>query len=89
MEDYDFLQYIVSRCLPDMSDEQDDQYICVSYHKWVLEVNPENLCVPYFVNNRCVNAGAKFLKAPQEKLQYVCTCCHHLLFLKTVLSFLF
>ena len=39
------------------------------------------------MNNRCGNASAKFLKALQEKLQYVCTCCHHLLFLKTVVPF--
>ena len=46
MEDYDFSQYIVSRCLPDTRDEQDEQYICVSCHKRLLEANPENLCVP-------------------------------------------
>ena len=39
------------------------------------------------MNNRCVNAGAKFLKALQEKPQYVCTCCHRLLFHKTVVPF--
>ena len=87
VEDYDFSQYIVSSCLPDTSDEQDDKYICVSCHKRLLESNSENLCVPYFVNNRCVNAGAKFLKALQEKPQYVCTCCHRLLFHKTVVPF--
>ena len=53
----------------------------------IVEANPENVTVAYFVNNRCVNAGAKFLKALQEKPQYVCTCCHHLLFHKTVVPF--
>ena len=87
MEDHDFSQYIVSRCLPDTSDEGDDKYICILCHKRLVEANPENVSLPYFVNNRCVNAGAKFLKALQEKLQYVCTCCHHLLFHKTVVPF--
>ena len=87
IEDYDFSHYIVSRCLPDTSDEGDDKYICISCHKRLVEANPENVSVPYFVNNRCVNAGAKFLKALQEKPQYVCTCCHRLLFQKTVVPF--
>ena len=82
MEDYDFWQYIVSRCLPDTSDEGDVKYICISCHKRLVEAIPENVSVPYFVNNRCVNAGAKFLKALQEKPQYVCICCHCLLFHK-------
>ena len=87
MDDYDFSQYIVSRCLPDVNGEQDDNFICLSCHKKLQETNDENALVPYHVKNKCVTAAANFLKALQEKPEYVCTCCHHLLFHKTVQPF--
>ena len=87
VKDYYFSQYIVSRCIPDTSDDENNKYIRISCHKVVVEANPENMSVPYFVKNRCVNAGVKFLKALQEKPQYLCTCCHRILFHKTVVPF--
>ena len=49
VEDYDFSQYIVSRCRPDTSDDENDKYICISCHKRLVEANPENRSVLYFV----------------------------------------
>ena len=87
MDDYDFSQYIVAQCLPDVSGKQDDKFICCSCHKKLQETNDENALVPYHVKNKCVTAAANFLKTLQEKPEYVCTCCHQMLFCKTVQSF--
>ena len=43
--------------------------------------------LPYYGEHLCVKAGANFLKALQEKPKFVCTCCHHMLFHKTVKPF--
>ena len=88
MDEYDFKQYIVSRCLPDVSDEQDDpKYICLSCDKTLHLTDNENPIVPYHVKDKCLIAAAKFMKLLLEKPEYVCTCCHHLLFRKTVKKF--
>ena len=40
MDEYDFNQYIVSRCLPDVSDENNDsKYICLSCDKTLQITN--------------------------------------------------
>ena len=39
------------------------------------------------MKNKCVISGANFMKSLQEKPEYVCTCCHHLLFKNTVKVF--
>ena len=88
MDEYDFKQYIVSRCLPDVSDKQDDmKYICLSCDKTLHITDNENPIVPYHVKDKCLIAAAKFMKLLLEKPEYVCTCCHHLLFRKTVKKF--
>ena len=85
MDEYDFKQYIVSRCLPDVSHEQDDpRYICLSCDKTLHITDNENPVVPYHIKDKCLIAAAKFMKLLLEKPEYVCTCCHHLLFKKTV-----
>ena len=84
MDDFDFSQYIVSQCLPNINDEEDDKFICLSCHKNLQETNNEHALVPYHVKNKCVTAAANFLKSLQEKPEYVCTCCHHLLYHKTI-----
>ena len=86
MDDYDFRQYIVSRCLPDVSYEE-DKFICQSCHKTLQKTTNEDPIVPYYINNPCVNAAKNFLKSLKEKPEYVCTCCHHLLFRKSVKHF--
>ena len=88
IDEYDFKQYIVSRCLPDVSDETDDpKYICLSCHKTLQITDNENPIVPYHVKNKCLIAAAKFMKLLLEKPEYVCTCCHRMLFRKTVKKF--
>ena len=77
MNEYDFKQYIVSRCLPDVSDEQHDvKYICLSCDKTLHITDNENPIVPYHVKDKCLVAAAKFMKLLLEKPEYVCTCCH-------------
>ena len=88
MDEYDFKQYIVSRCLPDVSHQQDDpKYICLSCDKTLCITDNENPVVPYHVKDKCLIAAAKFMKLLLDKPEYVCTCCHHLLFKKTVKKF--
>ena len=80
-----FKQYIVSRCLPDVSCEQDDpKYICLSCDKTLCITDNENPVVPYHIKDKCLIAAAKFMKLLLEKPEYVCTCCHCLLFRKTL-----
>ena len=38
-------------------------------------------------NNPHAIAGTNFLKALNKRPEYVCTCCHHMLFHKTVRLF--
>ena len=78
MDEYDFKQYIVSRCLPDVNCEQDDQkYICLlSSDKTLHITDNENPVVLYHIKDKCLIAAAKFMKLLLEKPEYVCTCCH-------------
>ena len=64
-----------------------DIYICLSCDKALQNTSNENPIVPYHVKNKCVISGANFMKSLQEKPEYVCTCCHHLLFKNTVKVF--
>ena len=43
--------------------------------------------LPYHGRYPNVKAGTNFLKSLQEMPQFVCTCCHHMLFNKTVKPF--
>ena len=62
-------------------------YICASCDKRLKETTNENPVLPYYV--KCPNAvaGANFLKALNQRPEYGCTCCHHMLFCKTVQLF--
>ena len=40
--------------------------------------------LPYYGRYPNVKAGTKFLKSHQEMPKFVCICCHHILFHKTV-----
>ena len=88
MDEYDFKQYIVSRCLPHVSDEPDDpKYICLSCHKTLQITDNENPVVPYHIEDKCLIAAAKFMKLLLEEPEHVCTCCHCLIFRNTVKNF--
>ena len=43
--------------------------------------------LPYYGKYPNAVAGANFLKALNQRPEYVCTCCHHMLFCKTVQLF--
>ena len=84
MDENDFSQYIVSQCLPDVNAEEDNKFISLSCHKKLQETNDENAFVPYHVKNNSLTSAANFLKALQDKPKYVCSCCHRMMFYKTV-----
>ena len=86
--DYDFSNFVVSQCLPHVRDCEDEQkYICLSCHKRLTETNNDNIMLPYHGRYPNVKAGTNFLKSLQEMPQFVCTCCHRMLFNKTVKPF--
>ena len=47
----------------------------------------KNPVLPYYGKYLHAVAGANFLKALNQRPEYVCTCCHHILFHKTVQLF--
>ena len=87
--DYDFTYFVVSQCLQYISNSvHEEQYIsCTSCDKGLKETSDENPVLPYHA--KCSNAvtGAKFLKALNQRPEYVSTCSHHMLFRKTVQQF--
>ena len=86
--DYDFTNFVVSQCLQHVANSvYDKQYICLSCHKILTETSDENPIVPHHAKYPHVVTGANFLKALNQRPEYVCTCCHHMLFCKTVQQF--
>ena len=86
---YDFTSFVVSQCLGHVSNpaNNEDQYICTSCDKRLKETSNENPVLPYYGKYQHAVAGANFLKALNQRAEYVCTCCHHILFCKTVQLF--
>ena len=86
---YDFRSFVVSECLQHVSHSanNEDQYICTSCDKRLQETSNENPVLPYYGKYSHAVAGANFLKALNKRPEYVCTCCHHMLFCKTVQLF--
>ena len=83
---YDFTSFVVSQCLGHVSNptNNEDQYICTSCDKRLKETSNEKPLLPYYGKYPHVVAGANFLKALNQGPECVCTCCHHMLFCKTV-----
>ena len=79
-DEYDFKQFVVLQCLGWCISETDSSYICLSCHTALTRTNIEKSVVPYHIKEGKVRDG--------EKPEYVCTCCHQLLFCKTVRNFL-
>ena len=52
-----------------------------------VSYSDENPVVPYYAKYPNAVTGANFLKALNQRLEYVCTCCHCMLFHKTVQQF--
>ena len=55
--------------------------------KDLQETSNENPVLPYYGKYPHAVAGTNFLKALNKRPEYVCTCCHHMLFCKTVRLF--
>ena len=86
--DYDFTNFVVSRCLQHVSNSvHDEQYICSSCDKILKVTSYENPAVPHDAKYPNAVTGANFLKALNQRPEYVCTCCHCTLFHKTVQQF--
>ena len=85
--DYDITN-VVLQCLGHVSNSaHEEQYICALCDKRLKETSNENPVVPYYAKYPNAVAGANFLKALNQRPEYVCTCCHHMLFHKTVQQF--
>ena len=86
--DYDFTNFGVSKCLGHVSNSaHEEQYICALCDKRLKETTNENPVVSYYLKYPKAVTGANFLKALNQRPEYVCTCCHHMLFCKTVQQF--
>ena len=86
--DYDFTSFVVSQCLGHVSNSGNaEQYICASCDKRLKETTNENPVLPYYEKYPNAVAGANFLKALNQRPEYVCTCCHCMLYHKTVQLF--
>ena len=86
--DYDFTKFVVSQCLWHVSNSiHEEQYTCASCDKRLKETSDENPLLPYYAKYPNAVMGANFLKALNQRLEYVCTCCHHMLFHKTLQQF--
>ena len=81
--------FVVSQCLQHVSHSANnqDQYICTSCNKRLQETSNENPVLPYYGKYPHAVVGTNFLKALNKRPEYVCTCCHHMLFRKTVQLF--
>ena len=56
-------------------------------YKILKETSYENPVVPDYAKYPNAVSGANVLKALNQRPEYVCTCCHRILFCKTVQQF--
>ena len=62
-------------------------FICNVCEMCLSKTNNISASVPIYSCHPIARSGAQFLKALQEKPEYICTCCHHLLFQRSVAWF--
>ena len=86
-ENYDFSNFVVSACVLDDVQGGNQMYICNSCSKTLCQTSVENPIVPVHMKDKIIRAGALFLKALNDRPEFVCTCCHRMLFHKTVRKF--
>ena len=80
--------FVVLQCLQYVSNSvHEEQYICSSCDKILKETSDENPVVPYYAKYPNAVMGANILKALNQRPEYVSTCCHGMLFHKTVEQF--
>ena len=88
--DNDFTNCVVSQCLGHVSNSaHQEQYICALYDKRLKETSNENPVLPYYAKYPNAVVEANFLKALNQRPEDMCTCCHCMLFCKTVQQFNF
>ena len=79
---------MVPRCLNNITYPEGEQsHICLSCDKQMKATSNVQPLMPYHGDYDSVVAGSRFLKAPQDIPQYVCTCCHQLLLCRNVHPF--
>ena len=70
--DYDFTCFVVSQCLGHISNSaHEDQYMCASCDKRLKETSNEIPVLPYYEKYPNVVAGAKFMKAINQRPECV------------------
>ena len=84
---YDFSQFVVARCIPFLPADDSTSYICMSCHMKLCNTTTTNPSVPKFVTDPLVVHGCNFLRSLTEFPSFPCTCCHRMLFEKTVRRF--
>ena len=83
--DYDFTNFDVLQHLGHVSNSaHEEQYICTLCNKRLKETSNENPVLPYYTKYPNTVTGATFLKALNQRPEYVCTYCHCMLFHKIV-----
>ena len=83
---YDFRSFVVSQCLGHVSHpvNNEDQYICTSCDKRLQERSNENPGFTILWKVSTCSSRSKLPESTNKRPEYVCTCCHHMLFGKTV-----
>ena len=85
---YDFQKYIVSLSLGTInSDFQGNRYICLQCHNELIGTTNENYIMPFHSKNTLMKTGVNLLRSLDERPEYVCPCCHQMLFQKYVRLF--
>ena len=90
--DYDFSILCVCALLSARTDDRNSTdasqlFICNVCKTCLSKTNNISVSVPIYSHHPIARSGAQFLKALQEKPEYICTCCHHLLFQRSVARF--
>ena len=78
--------FVVSQCLGHVSNpaNNENQYMCTSCDNRLKETSNEKPVLPYYGKYPHAVVGENFLKALNQRPEYVCTGCHCMLFHKTV-----
>ena len=86
---YDLSQYIVANIINTVRTGMDAKStICQQCHTSLITSSDEVPNVPAKLNNPLLKSASDFLKALNDLPSYACTCCHRLLFKKTVKPFM-
>ena len=90
--DYDFSLYVVYTLLYNATvgsceTNEHEHFICDVCKATLMKTTHEVQHIPRFATHPITRMGANFLKALQNKPEFICTVCHQLLFWKSVRAF--